>query len=143
MSDIFKDWLPLRLVGHSFAVAETLSYAGISVETMEMFQSMAAAYVIVHAAHRGFKTRQGKIAMSTMFDTLIFDGFASILIPKLLAHFVCRVTARIIRDIIGIPEVVQAWGPTVTGLGAILLCYETIDWEVSNVMNETIRRLYS
>ncbi|KAH9503164.1 Mitochondrial fission process protein 1 [Bulinus truncatus] len=142
MSDIYRDNVIIRFIGHSFAIAEALKFAEVSEDSLNMLNTVACVYILTHAGYRGFKTRQGNIVMSTMFDTLIFDGLASALIPRIIVHYVCRITAATLREISAVPEPVMTWGPTIMGLTALLLGYERIDWEVSNLLNETVRKLY-
>ncbi|KAK6967241.1 Mitochondrial fission process protein 1 [Biomphalaria glabrata] len=142
MSDIFRDYEFVRIIGHSFAISEALGFSDITEDTTSMLNSLACSYILCHAAYKGYKTRRGNIVMSTVFDTLMFDGLASALIPRILVHCVCRVTAIVLNEITAVPDMIRTWGPTVIGLGALLVSYNRIDWEVSTLMNESVRRLY-
>ncbi|XP_059149635.1 uncharacterized protein LOC131936595 [Physella acuta] len=141
MTDPFSDNVNVRVIGLSFAVAEALK-GNVSNETVEVMGVISAGYILLHAAYRGFRSRHGNITMSTMFDSLIFDGLATALIPTVITRYVSRITRSMLRDISGTPDQMRTWGPTVTALFALLLTYQRIDIEVANFMNETVRKLY-
>ncbi|CAL1547819.1 unnamed protein product [Lymnaea stagnalis] len=133
--------VPIRHLGHGFAIGEALTYR-FDTGYIDACNTIGISYIFLHALHQGFIQPHFKRALIGVFDTLVFDGIASAIVPSFMTYHVCRITANVMSDIRGIPLVVRKWGPTCIGLGVLFLTYAYIDETVDKIMNETIRTSY-
>ncbi|CAG5132984.1 unnamed protein product, partial [Candidula unifasciata] len=83
----------------------------------------------------------GKESVRALFDSLIFDGFASAIIPSTLTVYVIRITYVCLNEGTTVPDVVMTWGPTVIGLFMLSVTTEPVDKYISQALNDTVRKL--
>ncbi|RUS83234.1 hypothetical protein EGW08_008998 [Elysia chlorotica] len=86
MRDPFRV-IPVRHLGHGFPIAEALG-SNVSPAWLDLFTSVATGYILLHALHRGLTAGGGPILVTTFFDTLIFDGLASAIVPSFITFHV-------------------------------------------------------
>ncbi|GFS21256.1 hypothetical protein ElyMa_003334100 [Elysia marginata] len=91
MPDPFRI-IPTRFLGHGFAIAEALG-CSVSPVAHELFSSVATGYILLHAIHRGLSAGGGPLLFTTFFDTLIFEGLASAIVPSFITFHVRAITA--------------------------------------------------
>jgi mitochondrial fission process protein 1 len=77
-------------------------------------------------------------------DALIFQCFASVLIPGNIIAFFVETSDEKLKEVESLKdnEAVLKWGPTFIGLGAIPFIVHPIDVSVDFVMEHSIRLLY-
>ena len=78
----------------------------------------------------------------TFADALIFQCFASVLIPGNIIAFIVERTEEKLKET-DLDDKVKKWGPTLIGLGAIPFIVHPIDVSVDFAMDHTIRLLYT
>ncbi|GFN99446.1 mitochondrial fission process protein 1 [Plakobranchus ocellatus] len=139
MADPFRH-IPVRNLGHGYPIAEALGDTTPQV-TSDFFTSVAASYILLHAIHRGLHAGGGPLLVTTFFDTLIFDGLASAIVPSFITFHVRAITTAICGEI-KVPQMVRKWGPVVAGVATLALTWKHIDRMVDELMNQTIRTFY-
>ncbi|BFZ04698.1 hypothetical protein BsWGS_07737 [Bradybaena similaris] len=132
---------PIRALGHCFAMGEASKFH-YTEDVNDILNQVATSYIICHAAYQAFHASGGKASVIALFDSLIFDGIASAIIPSTLTVYIIRMTAVFLREINPMPRLVLRWGPVVSGLAAVVFTYEVIDRCVDQALDETIRSLY-
>jgi len=78
-------------------------------------------------------------------DALIFQCFASVLIPGNIIAIIVKQTDNVIKKVEegqDLPEAVTKWGPTFVGLATIPFIVHPIDESVGFIMDHSIRILY-
>lgn len=134
--DVWRD-SPARLLGYANELGE--SFRPVLPRLVVPSYMVAGAYVCADTLH---KTRravdQGCSAQQTAaiaLDTLVWQTFASVLIPGLLINRMVRV-ASMSAARLRLPPVAQRWGPTLVGLAIIPALVQPVDFWVHNVMNK-------
>lgn len=80
--------------------------------------------------------------LKAFLDALVFQCFASVLIPgNIIAIFVEKTDEKL-KDMSEMDEKVKKWGPTFFGLAAIPFIVHPIDVSVDWAMDHSIRILY-
>jgi fission process protein 1 len=75
-------------------------------------------------------------------DTLLWQTFASVLIPGYVIHTIVKVTKYSMPKQVKVPLLISTWLPTVMGLGAIPFIVHPIDHSVDYVLDNTVRSFY-
>ncbi|BFZ18715.1 hypothetical protein BsWGS_21754 [Bradybaena similaris] len=127
---------PWRICGLGFALSEALRYSCGTCVTA-CCSTMALSYIIHHAFDRG---KNAERFMAGAADSLIFDAFASAVIPSFLTFHVCRLTYLAVYDQESGPRTLTSWGPTIAGLIILALTADKVDILVNKLMDKTIRQ---
>ncbi|BFZ04697.1 hypothetical protein BsWGS_07736 [Bradybaena similaris] len=138
--DIFAKY-PGRVFGLGVAVGEALKYV-VSPDLKNLCSAVACVYILCHASCQAFEARQTDGMVTSMYDALIFDGLASVLIPSFVTYHTSRITFSCLKESTTVPDVVLTWGPTVVGLCMLFLTTEPIDQYVNDALDDTVRKLY-
>ncbi|BFZ18714.1 hypothetical protein BsWGS_21753 [Bradybaena similaris] len=140
--DLFR-FLPFRGIGHGSAIAEVVRDQ-YSEDVQDLLNDVTSVYILCHASFQALCAVQGggKLSLAAFFDSLIFDGLASAIIPCFICCHVTRITGAVLRELNCVPPAVLKWGPVVMGLGVLAFTYELIDRCVDRALDETIRLLY-
>lgn len=75
-------------------------------------------------------------------DSLIWQGFASVIIPGFTINRLCRLTGIMMKHSNSLPPFIRKWGTAAVGLGCIPFIVRPIDWSVDYVMDRTCRVWY-
>ncbi|CAG5117987.1 unnamed protein product [Candidula unifasciata] len=135
MSDDNYSKYPWRLCGLGFAIAEALKYSygrGVT----NACSTVASTYIILRALKRGIRNERAFMAAAA--DSLIFDAFASVIIPSFITYHVCRITYRSFYEK-GVEPGNIIWEPTIAGLVALCFTVDKVDNLVNDVMDKTLR----
>ncbi|XP_014237221.1 mitochondrial fission process protein 1 [Trichogramma pretiosum] len=143
--DIFRD-TNVRYLGYSNEVGE--AFRSIVPKSVVWSSYIAACgYVLADTLHKGYHTYQNekspnqikKVVLSTS-DTLIWQGFASVIIPGLTINRICALTHFIQNKTTARPLLRSPWISTIVGLVSIPFIIHPIDEFVEKTMNSTYRQ---
>lgn len=113
---------------------------------------VASSYVVADAIDKGWKTSkrdfptpwvQRKTVAVAFTDTLIWQGFASVIIPGFTINRLCYATGLMLKRFSLLPVPVRKWGTTAVGLGCIPFIIHPIDRGVDFIMDKTLREWYN
>ena len=142
--DIYRD-TPLRLLGYANEVGEAFR-ALIHVRWVKASYGVASAYVLADTVDKAKKMSKepnadgSKIAIAA-FDTLVWQAFASVIVPGFLINRICAFSLLgLARTMPGVAENARKWAVTGLGLGVIPFIVHPIDSLVHNVMDNTTRK---
>ncbi|KZC12593.1 PREDICTED: mitochondrial fission process protein 1 [Dufourea novaeangliae] len=142
--DVFRD-TPVRYLGYANEVGEAFRPI-VSPSIVWLSYVISSGYVIADTVHKGWKEYEGntskeatKNALYSMADTLLWQTFASVLIPGFMINRICAATQCLQRKSCN-PVIRNRWMSTVIGLVSIPLIIQPIDHIVDEAMNVTYRK---
>ncbi|XP_034942956.1 mitochondrial fission process protein 1 [Chelonus insularis] len=142
--DIFRD-TPVRYLGYTNEVGEAFRSI-VPKSVVWISYIIASSYVVADAIHKGKKeytkigdeNKNKRVFLSTS-DTLIWQSFASVIIPGLVINRICA-SVNFLRKQVPHGAMRSPWISTVIGLASIPLIIHPIDSGVDNVMDKTYRQ---
>jgi len=142
--DIYRD-TPVRLLGYANEVGEAFR-ALVHVRWVRASYGVASAYVLADTVDKAKKMSKepdsdtGKVAIAA-FDTLIWQAFASVIVPGFLINRICAFSlVGLARTLPTVAENSRKWAVTGLGLGVIPFIVHPIDTLVHTVMDNTTRK---
>ena len=145
--DIYRD-TPLRLMGYANEVGEAFR-ALVTVGWVRLSYGVASAYVLADTndkAGRMSKSLSGedsertKKVATAAFDTLIWQAFASVIIPGFTINRICAGSlVALAKTVPNVALSTRKWITTGIGLGVIPLIVHPIDSFVHLTMDNTTR----
>ncbi|OWF40402.1 mitochondrial fission process protein 1-like [Mizuhopecten yessoensis] len=147
--DIFRD-TPVRYLGYANEVGESFR-AQIHVNAVRFSYAIASGYVVADAVHKGkeasLKTWKNEGQKSSqvrwaIFDTLMWQGLASVAIPGFTINRICALSAYALKKNSQLPGKTRKWITTIIGLACIPFIIKPIDLSVDALMENTVRKWY-
>ncbi|XP_008545223.1 mitochondrial fission process protein 1 [Microplitis demolitor] len=142
--DIFRD-TSLRYLGYTNEVGEAFRSI-VPKSIVWMSYVIASGYVIADTAHKGIKEYEkigkedkNKRIILSASDTLIWQSFASVIIPGLVINRICA-GVRFMQKNAKSPVMRNPWVSTIVGLISIPLIIRPIDDGVERTMDSTYRQ---
>ncbi|XP_057330359.1 mitochondrial fission process protein 1 [Microplitis mediator] len=142
--DIFRD-TSLRYLGYTNEVGEAFRSI-VPKSIVWMSYVIASGYVIADTAHKGIKEHEkngkedkNKRIILSASDTLIWQSFASVIIPGLVINRICA-GVRFLQKKAKNPVMRNPWVSTVVGLISIPFIIRPIDDGVERTMDSTYRQ---
>ncbi|XP_076375863.1 mitochondrial fission process protein 1 [Megalopta genalis] len=142
--DVFRD-TPVRYLGYANEVGEAFRPI-VHSSIVWLSYAVSAGYVVADTVHKGWtqysrdKTEDTtKNALYSMSDTLLWQTFATIIIPGFTINRICAAVQCFQRRSCN-PILRSQWIPTAVGISAIPLIIKPIDNIVHEVMNATYRK---
>ncbi|CAK9819355.1 Mitochondrial fission process protein 1 [Anthophora plagiata] len=145
--DIYRE-TPLRYLGYANEVGEAFRCI-VPNSIVNLSYLVASGYVLGDTINNGLKTyRKSEIetpsnaaqnTLLAMTDTLLWQSFASILIPGFTINRICNAVQFVQRKS-NILAIKGRWIPTVIGLAVIPFIIHPIDCIVDEAMNVTYRQ---
>lgn len=144
--DIFRD-TSLRYLGYANEIGE--SFKPIFPRFLVPSYGIAFAYVGADAINKTFEAIKDKNETPTVIrigiDALLWQTFASVLIPGKVINFVTSISVKIFQSenklTSTLPKGLRYWSPTVIGLSTIPFIIHPIDAAVDYVFDKTFRSL--
>lgn len=138
----------LRYLGYANETGESFKF--IAPQFLTPSYALAYGYCLADGLYKGlhYFYDNGQVMSSGVFkafgDALIFQCFASVLIPGNIIAFIVETSDEKFKELEATKdnEAVNKWGPTVLGLGSIPFIVHPIDVSVDWVMEHSIRLLY-
>lgn len=143
--DIYRD-TPVRLLGYANEVGEAFR-ALIHVRWVRASYGVASAYVLADTYDKAAKMSkvpgsQTKEVAVAAVDTLLWQAFASVIVPGFLINRICAFSLiGLGRALPGVAETARKWMVTALGLGVIPFIVHPIDSGVHVVMDSTTRKV--
>ncbi|XP_058805272.1 mitochondrial fission process protein 1-like isoform X1 [Phymastichus coffea] len=142
--DIFRDTY-IRYLGYTNEVGE--AFRSIVPKSVVWSSYVAACgYVFADTIHKGIhvynednSSNKIKQLLLSTSDTLLWQGFASVIIPGITINRLCA-TVRYIQKKSNKAMLRSPWISTMIGLASIPLIIHPIDLLVENSMNRTYRK---
>lgn len=147
--DILRD-TPVRLLGYTNEVGEAFR-EHIPVSAVRFTYAVSSTYVLVDtydkakkASEKQYKSNaeKKKHVAVVATDTLIWQAFASVIIPGLAINRICAFSNYIFKNHTSVPTTTGKWITTAIGLACIPIIFKPIDHFVDDAMNFSIRKLY-
>lgn len=151
--NIFRDSL-LRYCGYANEVGESFRYQYPRFVVPSYI--IAAAYCLGDATSDVYKIMSENInndearkdarskevrAAIVGFDTLLWQGLASVAIPGGIINMIVRSSRFAIGRTVGLPILISKWLPTAMGLGSIPIIISPIDNFVDYALDNSIRKM--
>ncbi|CAL7936784.1 unnamed protein product [Xylocopa violacea] len=136
---------PIRYLGYANEVGEAFRPV-ISSSTVWFSYAVASGYVLADTISSGLKAHQSdvtpkatKYTLLSMTDTLLWQSFASVIIPGFTINRICAAIQFVQRrsNNVGLK---CRWIPTMIGLASIPFIIHPIDSVVEETMNVTYRK---
>uniref|UniRef100_A0A914W5A5 Mitochondrial fission process protein 1 n=1 Tax=Plectus sambesii TaxID=2011161 RepID=A0A914W5A5_9BILA len=148
--DFYRD-TPARLLGYANEVGESFR-ALVHVNFVRFTYVVSCAYVVADTADKSNKCakkwawatpeeRRNKVAI-TAVDTLLWQGFASVIVPGFTINRLCFFTRKLLEKTTKLPSPARKWTATFVGLAAIPFIVKPIDAAVELGMDNSFRKLY-
>jgi len=148
--DIYRD-TPVRLIGYANEVGESFR-ALIHVNWVRLSYVIASGYVVADTFDKSEKAyklqykskeeRRKRVTVAAV-DTLIWQAFASVMVPGFTINRICWLSLKVLaKTAPSWPLAIRKWTTTGIGLGSIPFIVHPIDTSVHYVMDSTIRQLY-
>ncbi|XP_059170326.1 uncharacterized protein LOC131951907 [Physella acuta] len=134
--DPFREF-PFRRLGHGYPMAEALKHCATD-EAVNFAYGMGTLYFFTHALWHSYASYKDGDSLVAFFDTLVFDGFASDILPSFVVYHMCRLTANCVTENGYVPSA----SPFFVGLIMLEMVWKPIDKFVDSVMDATIRNAY-
>lgn len=143
--DIFRD-TPVRYLGYANEVGESFRpiyprFVGPSYVVAFAYVGADAVYKSLAAKEKGEDTKS-IVRIGT--DVLLWQTFASVLIPGKLINLVTSGAVKVFQSEISVikslPLKVRTWSPTFIGLATIPFIIHPIDAAVDHVFDRTLRK---
>ncbi|CAB3400099.1 unnamed protein product [Caenorhabditis bovis] len=149
-NDLFRD-SPVRYLGYANEVGEAFR-SMVRPLAVKFSYIVAFGYVTADAVDKGYKTYKNtskndekkvtKVGISAA-DTLIWQTFASVLIPGFTINRFCHFSNLALTKVSKLPVATRKWTVTLLGLATIPFIIHPIDNFVEISMNKSIRRVYN
>jgi len=143
--DIYRD-TPVRLLGYANEVGEAFR-ALVHVRWVRASYGVASTYVLADTYDKGTKMSKvpgadtKEVAVAAV-DTLLWQAFASVIVPGFLINRICAVSLLgLAKTLPGVAETARKWMVTAIGLGVIPFIVHPIDSGVHIVMDNTTRKI--
>ncbi|KAK9305497.1 hypothetical protein QLX08_003509 [Tetragonisca angustula] len=142
--NLYRD-TPIRYLGYANEVGE--AFRSIVPNSIVWFSyAIASGYVLADTINNGLKAYQNNVApkatkniVLSMSDTLLWQSFASVIVPGFTINRICA-TVQFIQKRSNNVSLKNRWIPTIIGLASIPLIIHPIDNLVEETMNVTYRR---
>ncbi|EFO82464.1 CRE-MTP-18 protein [Caenorhabditis remanei] len=148
--DIFRH-TPVRFLGYANEVGEAFRSL-VKPVVVKFSYVVAFGYVAADSIDKGFIESQKthvnttektkKVAIATV-DTVLWQTFASVLIPGFTINRFCFSTNMLLQKSTKLPTTVRKWTVTTLGLATIPFIVHPIDTFVEETMNKTARKVYN
>lgn len=137
--DIMRDTL-VRYLGYANEVGE--SFRAVAPKFVGPSYVVAYGYAISDSVMKGYAESQLENGrpVAAFADTLIWQSFASVLLPGLTINRVVAATSYAV-NFAAIPPVPKRWLPVAVGLSVIPAIIHPIDAFVESMMCKTVRKL--
>ena len=143
-ADLYRD-TPVRYLGYANEVGE--AFRPIVPTSVVWFSYVVSSgYVVADTIHKGLKVYHGntapeatKHALLSMSDTLIWQSFASVIIPGFTINRICAAVQLLQRKTSNV-ALKNRWMSTIVGLTSIPFIVHPIDHAVEEVMAVTYRK---
>ncbi|VDK71864.1 unnamed protein product, partial [Anisakis simplex] len=131
-------------VGESFR-------ALIPVNFVRLSYVVSFGYVCADTADKSRKSLRLKYASEeerckavglTAIDTLLWQSFASVIVPGFTINRLCALTAKLLSVTTSLPLPIRKWTTTAIGLCSIPFIVKPIDTAVEVAMDSSIRKYY-
>ncbi|OXU24931.1 hypothetical protein TSAR_015953 [Trichomalopsis sarcophagae] len=142
--DIFRD-TAVRYLGYTNEVGEAFRSI-VPKSVVWSSYVVACGYVLADTVHKGLhvynedsSSQKTKRLLLSTSDTLLWQGFASVIIPGLTINRLCA-TIRYLQTKSSRPMLRSPWISTIIGLASIPVIIHPIDVLVEDSMNATYRK---
>jgi hypothetical protein len=126
---------PVRFIGYGAAFGESARPLADNDIVVALY-SIGALFVIAHCMATMIDTSNPLAVL----DVLIFELIASVFIPLGIAHFVMRVTERLL-DRLRVNYDIQEYAPTIICILTLILVSQPLDELVNKLMDDSIRKV--
>lgn len=140
--DIYRD-TPVRYLGYANEVGEAFRSI-IPKSVVWSSYIVASGYVLADTIDKGLKTYHDnnspnatKNVLISMTDTLLWQSFASVIIPGFTINRICSAVQFVQKRNVALKS---RWIPTIVGLISIPFIIRPIDNAVEEAMNMTYRK---
>ena len=137
--EIWKDTY-IRYFGYANEMGESLKF--VFPTALGPSYNVAISYVLGDAIWT-FKNSLKDKPYLTMTDELIWQIFASVIIPGITIHYIIKFFHHFLLKINRHSDFFHNWVPVVIGLSVIPFIIEPIDDLVTFTMNHTFRKLFN
>ena len=139
--DIFRD-TGVRYMGYANELGE--AFRPIFPKLVVPSYGVSFTYVFFDTYDKASKANvatkgDGTAIAEAAVDTLLWQSFASVIIPGFVIHAVVDVATAGTKKFAKMPRLAKRWGPTALGLFAIPLIIHPIDHFVDWAMDNTVR----
>ncbi|TKR71717.1 hypothetical protein L596_019268 [Steinernema carpocapsae] len=148
--DVYRD-TPIRLLGYANEVGEAFRSL-VPVSLVRLSYVVSIGYVCADTLDKSRKAyklpwsspeeRRNQVSL-TAADTLLWQGFASVIVPGFTINRLCALSAFALKRATALPPSMRKIATTAIGLGAIPFIVKPIDSAVEITMDQTARKLYS
>ncbi|XP_068971767.1 mitochondrial fission process protein 1 [Bombus flavifrons] len=142
--DLYRD-TPIRYLGYANEIGEAFRSI-VPNSIVWLSYAVASGYVLADTINNGFKAYQDNVTPKTakntllsMTDTLLWQSFASVVVPGLTINRVCA-AVQFVQKRSNNVFLKSKWIPTIIGLASIPFIIRPIDNIVEETMNVTYRR---
>lgn len=143
--DYFRD-TPIRYLGYANELGE--SFGPLYPKFVRPSYGIAFAYVGADTIYKTYlakkKGESNETALRIGVDVLLWQTFASVLIPGKIINMVTHASVKAFQSDIPaikkLPPSVRLWSPTVIGLATIPFIIHPIDSFVDHVFDRTLRK---
>uniref|UniRef100_A0A1I7TJB5 Mitochondrial fission process protein 1 n=1 Tax=Caenorhabditis tropicalis TaxID=1561998 RepID=A0A1I7TJB5_9PELO len=149
-TDIFRD-TPVRFLGYANEVGEAFRSL-VKPVVVKFSYVVAFGYVAADSVDKGLKEskkshaseaeKTKKVAIASV-DTVLWQTFASVLIPGFTINRFCYFTNILLQKSTKLPTTLRKWTVTCLGLATIPFIVHPIDSFVEEAMNKTARKVYN
>uniref|UniRef100_A0A8R1IF58 Mitochondrial fission process protein 1 n=1 Tax=Caenorhabditis japonica TaxID=281687 RepID=A0A8R1IF58_CAEJA len=148
--DIFRD-TPVRFLGYANEVGEAFRSL-VKPAVVKFSYVVAFGYVAADSIDKGYKESEKIHANSTektkkvaiaAVDTVLWQTFASVLIPGFTINRFCFFTNMLLEKSTKLPTNLRKWTVTCLGLATIPFIVHPIDTFVEEAMDKTARKIYN
>ena len=139
--DVFRD-TGVRYMGYANELGE--AFRPIFPKLVVPSYGVSFSYVFFDTYDKASKANVAtkgdrKAIAEAAIDTLLWQSFASVIIPGFVIHAVVDAATAGTKKIAKMPRLAKRWGPTALGLLAIPLIIHPIDHFVDWAMDSTVR----
>mmetsp|Transcript_24292 Transcript_24292/g.41576 ORF Transcript_24292/g.41576 Transcript_24292/m.41576 type:complete len:174 (+) Transcript_24292:227-748(+) len=149
--NIFRD-SPLRYCGYANEVGESFRYQfprwvmpSYAIAFGYCFADAASATYEVMSEENDKVVKEARSkevrAAIAGFDTLLWQGLASVTIPGGVINLIVRGSRFAVARTVGLPALVSKWLPTAAGLGSIPVIIHPIDNFVDFALDNSTRKM--
>ncbi|KAF7379201.1 hypothetical protein HZH68_017046 [Vespula germanica] len=145
--DLFRD-TPIRYLGYANEVGEAFRHR-VPRSVVQLTYVISSGYVLGDVIDKGYRVFQNdrtpfrvKHVVLAIADTLLWQSFASVIIPGFTINRVCVVIQYAQKKTTNL-ALKNHWVPTIIGLLSIPLVVRPIDYVVEETMNATYRKWFN
>ncbi|CAL4098729.1 unnamed protein product [Meganyctiphanes norvegica] len=142
--DIYRD-TPVRLLGYANEVGE--AFRALTPKWfVHSTYGVASVYVLADTYDKSMKMKKQpgattKASVHAAVDTLLWQAFASVIVPGFTINRVCAASLYTMNKTIPkVPLTARKWITTVIGLGMIPFIVHPIDSLVHSAMDNSVRK---